>query len=134
MITLDHPAYTGRVRLRGYNGAVSATGACTPLDASHVLRRLNPAWTKQEHAALGDYHAEQRHLCDQQWSTLVDEAALATWGRPYSIFDYRISGIASDEFPEKFKTRLRFLAHASANHSRLSHAHRAAARWMRTRH
>lgn len=134
MLTLSIPAYTGTIRLRGYNGPVGVISACTPTDAGRVLRRLNPHWTKQEHIALADQHAKAAEECAQQWNALADAAAMETFGRKFSISDYRISAIASEEFSEDFKQRLRELAHAESRHSRISAAHRAASRYMRNVH
>lgn len=126
--SLQHPAYTTPVKLPYYNCAVTAKGACTATDAAKILIRLNPGWTAEDHRRLSDQHASAAEAHDVAWSEAADEAALATWGRKYQVFDYRVSGIASNEFSTEHKDRLRFHAHSKTYHSCLAAAHREASR------
>ncbi|MDT8992772.1 hypothetical protein RQP54_18005 [Curvibacter sp. APW13] len=123
---LDHPAYHQQIKLRWYNGRINVFQAVTPTDAAKVLRRLKPTWTKDEHASLAQQHADAADQHERAWSQLVDQAAIETFGRPYHITDYRISGIACDEFSEPMKQALRFAAHARTYHRQLSGAHACA--------
>lgn len=125
---LDHPAYHAQVKLRYYNYPVSVFQAVTDTDAAKILRRLNPEWTKQDHATLAQRHREAAQRQSEAWNRLLNEAAEQTFGRPYRVTDYRVSGIACDEFSDAMKTQLRFAAHATTYHKRASSAHARAAR------
>lgn len=130
---LNHPAYTGVVRLKGYNWPVTVQQACTPPDAGKVLIRLNPDWTKQDHKTLAAAHQAASSEMEAKWNALVDEAAMQTFGRKFQFSDYRISGIAAEEFSPEHKEQLRTLAHARTKHSRIAQAHTAAAKSRLTR-
>lgn len=123
---LDHPAYHGQVRLHGYAGKVNISQVVLDGDAAKVLQRLNPSWLKADHQRLSKQHEQAMTTLDAQYRVLQDEAAMETFGRPFQFMDYKISAIGSDEFTEEKKTALRFAAHASATHSRLSRAHQIA--------
>jgi hypothetical protein len=129
LVALDHPAYHQRVRLRKYNARVTVFQASNDGDAAaKVLRRAFPLWTPEDHRRLAMQHATIAGEQQVIWGNLANEAALKTWGRPYSVFDYRISGIASDEFDEQMKSALRTAAHASTYHGLAAAAHARAAR------
>lgn len=127
---LDHPAYHERVKLPGYNGKTTVFQAVTDRDAAHVLRRVNPAWTKEQHLELAQRHAGETLRQREAWNKLLNEAAQQTFGRPFQFFDYRISGIGRDEFSEEHKVALRFHAHATTYHEQVSRAHAHAARYF----
>lgn len=124
---LDHPAYHQTIKLRFYNGRITVFQAVSPSDAAKVLRRLNTAWTLDEHTLLAQQHKDAAAQQKQEWIRLVDAAALEAFGRPFRITDYRISGIACDEFSEAMKQALRFAAHARTLHEKASFAHAHAA-------
>lgn len=126
--TLDHPAYHESLKFRGYTFRITALLAHTAADAAQVLRKLNPCWTQAEHSALAEQHLRASLKLKEDWSELVNKATLETFGRPYSILDYKISGIAREEFPEPVKESLRFMAQAQTNHLALHRAHLHAAR------
>lgn len=128
---LDHPAYQERIKLRGYNCRVNVLMATNDTDGGRVLKRLNPSWTKGDHKALAEQHAQLGKQMHNEWNALLDVAALQAFGRKYHITDYRISGIACEEFSDEHKDRLRYLAHASTHHRAVARAHASAARWMR---
>lgn len=125
---LDHAVYHQRIKLRGYNGRISVFMAASDRDAAKVLKRLKPDWTPEDHASLAKKHAEAAEIQKKEWSRLVNQAAMETFGRPFEFIDYKISGIARDEFSEGMKTALRFAAHAETYHGKASQAHAMAAR------
>lgn len=129
--SLDHPAYHQAIRLRGYNAAVTACQAATDADAARVLRHANPDWTSADHLALFEAHEAARKAQQAEWNRLIDAASMETFGRPWRIFDYLISGIGRNEFSEEKKTALRFAAHAATSHGALARAHKAASRGRR---
>ena len=129
---MDHSAYHAKVRIRGYTNPVTVFQAVTNLDAARVLRRAYPAWGPDDHKALARQHETAAQNQTERWNQLVDEAANEVWGRDFQFCDYRISGIASDEFPEHLKDALRFCAHAASSHRALAKAHdRAASNYRR---
>jgi len=125
---LDHPAYHGRIQLRYYNHPVSIFQAVSDQDAARILRRLCPDWSSTDHAELATRHREAADRQAAAWNRLVEAAALETFGRSFHFTDYRISGIACDEFSDLNKERLRFAAQAATYHSLASRAHRVAAK------
>lgn len=125
---LDDPAYNTRVKLPKYNGAVTATGATNDRDAANILIRNNPRWSKENHARLAEQHKRAADRHDKAWNSKVDEAAKSAWGRPFKPTDYKISGIASDEFSDAHKAALRTHAHAKTAHTKLAAAHLAASK------
>lgn len=124
---LDHPAYHIAVKLPKYNGHVNVFQACTPLDAAHVLRRNNPQWTKDDHLRLATAHAAQAARARDAYSELLDEASMEAFGRPFQVWDYRISAIGCDEFSDEHKDALRKAAHAKTHHLAAARAHAKAA-------
>lgn len=125
---LDYPAYLAEYKVRGYNGKVNIFQAVSVKDAATILRRVAPEWSKEDHLRLAAQHSRAALELRDEWSKLADEAAVATFGRPFRFTDYRISGIACEEFSAYYKERLRFAAHASSNHGCASRAHAEAAR------
>lgn len=125
---LDNPVYHQGVKLRGYNMRVTIFQAATDRDAAKVLKRLKPEWSKADHAALAKAHAAEAEAQRGTWDQLLDEAAMATFGRPFQFHDYQISAIGRDEFSESFKQKLRFAAHAATHHVLAARAHAQAAR------
>ena len=125
---LDHPAYHRRVHVRGYNYAITIFQAHSDRDAARILRRNNPDWTAQDHLDLAAKHAQAQHRQRAAWKLVANAAALETYGRPYQFWDYKISGIASEDFSETAKARLRFAAHAETYHMLASRAHAFAAK------
>lgn len=128
---MDHSAYHAKVRIRGYSNSVTVFQAVTNLDAARILRRANPAWGPEDHRKLAEQHEIAAQNQTERWSQLVNEAANETWGRDFKIFDYRISGVGSDEFAEDVKDELRFCAHAASSHRALACAHARAAKHYR---
>ena len=128
-LPLDHPAYTTTAR-RGLGLCLvrqSALNAFNPSVGVRLLRRFLPAATKAWHACMADLHARKSLEHDQAWGTTADLAATACWGRPFMFLDYRISGIASDEFSPEHQDLLRHHAQASSGHLQLAVLHRMAA-------
>jgi len=133
---LDHPAYLMAVKISGYNttgSRITVFQAVTDTDAAKVLIKAFPEWSNQDHLRLQEEHRTeaQRH-CDA-WNKVADEAAQATFGRPFHVTDYRISAIGSDEFSPEHKQALRLHAHAKGKHQRLASAHGIAAHSRRVR-
>lgn len=124
-LSLDHPAYNTAPRKGwgGYTCRVTLLGVCLAQDGKRLLRKLMPMLNKDQFRAIGLEHAKLALSHQTAWSTRVNEACLATFGRPYGIHDYRISGIARDEFSEGDKTALRSHAHKQGHHHQLAIFH-----------
>lgn len=125
---LNNPAYHQGIKLRGYNGQITVFQAVNDRDAAKVLKRLKPQWSKPEHADLAKAHEDEAQAQRAEWNRLLDEAAMATFGRPFQFHDYRISAIGREEFSEEHKKKLRFAAHAVTYHTLAARAHAKAAR------
>lgn len=125
---LDNAVYHQGVKLRGYNCRVTVFQAATDRDAAKVLKRLKPDWSKSDHDFLAKDHASEAEFQRREWDRLLNEAAIATFGRPFQFHDYRISAIGREEFSEEYKQKICFAAHAATYHSLASRAHALAAR------
>lgn len=126
-ISLAQPAYTTAVKLRGYTAHRTVLGMTTIQDSARALRRLAPAWSKTDHLGLAQAHAQQFEQFEQQYNQTLDEAAQATFGRPFQFHDYRVSAIGREEFSEAHKCALRQLRRQAQDHKTLARAHWAAA-------
>ncbi len=95
--------------------------------AGRSLRRHLQGWTRDDHLAAARYHLRRSKRLEETYSLVLDRAAMATWGRPFGFFDYRISCIGSDEFAERHKRILRHCGHNRSKHTDLAMAHARAA-------
>ena len=123
--------YTKRVKLSGYRSPVTAIGTHSQHDAAAIFRRIAPELTKADHKALAHAHYRASTAFNKLWDKVADRASKETFGRPFGMGDYKISGIGRDEFPARYKNILRMAAHSSGDHSFLAHAHRHAAKYNR---
>lgn len=115
--------YAERVRMPKYNIRPSVMSAISERDGAKILRQVMPGLTRGEHKALAAIHEDMAKHCQQSWNGLLDLASLETFGRPFGSCDYRISGIARDEYPNARKEQLRTLAHGASCHKRAARAH-----------
>ena len=128
---LAHPAYSARVRLRGYTGAITAAGAHTKRDAANVLITANPAWTRADHARLAELHSQAETLHESAYQKALDGAAQETFGRPFAFGDYRVCCIGSEQFSDAWKKIIRLHGYAAPKHKALAKAHLAASQSRR---
>lgn len=119
--------YGEEVRMRRYNIKPSVNTACTTADSARILRSLMPSLTVEEHRAIANVHLDMAARALTSWSTIVNLASLETFGRRYETWDYKVSGIARDEFSNVRKEQLRVLMHAATKHNRAASAHEALA-------
>lgn len=124
---LNDSLYNTRVKLKGYNGQVTVSTA-HGADKGKVLIQLAPQMSKGAHSAKAREFAALAEKLDEEWSREADEAAMETWGRPFQVTDYRISGIGSDEFSPARKNKLRTFAHGGTKAKDIAEAHTAAAK------
>jgi hypothetical protein len=92
-----------------------------------LLRHRLPDWTVTQHVNAALFYKHQRERMARSWNKTADQAAQSTFGRPFEFTDYKISGIARDEFSESHKNRLRKLAHESGDSGVIGAAHWRAA-------
>jgi len=133
---LDHPAYLMVVKISGYNtigSRITVFQAVTDADAAKVLIKACPEWSKQDHLRLQEEHRAEAKRHREAWEKVADEAAQATFGRPFQVTDYRVSAIGSYEFSPEHKQALRLHAYAKGKHQRLASAHGIAAHSRRVR-
>ena len=97
-------------------------------NGAKIVISLFPDWTKEDHLAAAMKHEKDANKMDKQWEKLRDEAHIKTFGKPAEIWDYKISGIGRQEYPEKIKDELRELAHGATKARALSYAHASAAK------
>jgi hypothetical protein len=125
---LKDALYNTPVRLKGYNGSVTISTAHGDADKARVLIQLQPEMTRSQHASLARGFATLADHLDAEWNREIDEAAMETWGRPWQVTDYRISGIGSDEFSNQRKTKLRTFAQGATKAKYIAQGHEAAAK------
>lgn len=113
--------YLERCKVRGYNGKVNVFTAANFRDAAKLLHR-QPREPEQ-HQLLSKLHKQAAEMCSSMWGLVADQAALEVFGRPFRVSDYRISGIACEEFNDVLKDWLRHFSHEYSRHMDLSHAH-----------
>lgn len=97
-------------------------------DFGRFLVRNNPSWGKEDHEQLFRLHLEEAKRIDTEYSEELNRASLETFGKPYHISMYQISGIARDEFSDERKRRLRELVSQSGAHVHIACGHKYAAR------
>jgi hypothetical protein len=114
--------YLERVRWPKYNVPVNVISLAHS-DKGRLLKRRLPDWTAADHLYASRYWMAKRKAWRKEWSEVADEASQATFGRPYEATDYKISGIARDEYPESYKERLRTLARGASEALDLYEAH-----------
>jgi hypothetical protein len=127
---LKDALYNTPVKLKGYNGAVTVTQAHGK-DMAEVLIKLRPEMSRSQHAQLAHSFAALGQTLQADWERVLDEAAQETWGRPFRVTDYRVSGIGSNEFSNEFKEQLRPLAQGSSKAKAIAEAHSYAAKSRR---
>ena len=96
------PAYDQKVKVKGRPVPVSAYQA----DDYRILMQVGH-WSKEEHQKLALQFLEKGKESAKLWDKLANEASMQTFGRPYQITDYKVSGIARDEYSPEFKELLR---------------------------
>lgn len=128
-LSLEHPAYrtSPRKGWGGYTCRVTLLSVISADAGRRLLRKLMPNLTKDQYRQIGLEHVKLALLHAAAWSTKVNEACIATFGRPYGFHDYRVSGIARDEFCEEDKNALRAHAHKQGHHHQLAIFHLMAA-------
>jgi hypothetical protein len=126
-------AYSQKVKLKGYSDSINVFQAFTEKDAGKILSKTMPLLSPAEHELLSKTHKKQAETCMALWSETVEKAAQETYGRPYQITDYRVSGIASDDFSDEHKKLLRHYAHAETAHKHLMTAHSYAKKLCRNK-
>jgi hypothetical protein len=126
---LYDPSYDNKIKLKGYSKEGVTVCQCNDShDMAKILIKSNPKWSKKDHLELAKSHEAARSSNELKWDKTVNEASLAAFGKPYHITDYKVSGIARDEFSEDHKKTLRLHSHAAGLHSQLAKAHEIAAK------
>lgn len=114
--------YNEAQKMPKYNGLVSPSSA-HGRDGGKMLKERLQDYTKQDHLEAYAAHTAAAAESEKKWGETVDKAAQETFGRPYSISDYKISGIASDKFSNENKDKLRDLARTTTDHKEAATAH-----------
>jgi uncharacterized protein len=118
----NHKVYNEAQKMPKYNGKVSPANA-HGRDGGKMLKQRLPEFTKQDHLEASKAHTEAAAAQEKTWNTEADKAAQETFGRPFQIGDYKISGIGSDKFSEASKDKLREAAHTATDHKEAALAH-----------
>lgn len=129
LLSLAHPVYSVSPRKGwgGYTRRVALLNVLTPDDGLRLMRKLLPDVSKAQFKELGLEHARRAREHASAWSERVDLACRTTFGRPYQFTDYRISGIAREEFSNEDKDALRLHSRRNSQHRQLAILHLMAA-------
>jgi hypothetical protein len=130
LLPIDNPVYATRQKLPKYNVQVSPLSAHGS-DTGKLLAGRLPGWTKADHLQQAELHTAEADRMMKEWGKVANDAAKETFGRPYQATDYRISGIASDQFSDEKKEQLRKLAAGQSRHKDAAYAHASAAKLRR---
>lgn len=126
-------AYREKHQFPKYNTRPSVLSATTTSAAAKLLMRYAaPGLTREQHLERQAHFSELNRALGDEWGKEVEMAAMETFGRPLRFEEYRVSGIARDEFSEERKERLRALAHTQGECCAASLAHGHVARLTQT--
>lgn len=135
---LDMAPYHSRTRIKGH-GKSKVNFFMLKNDADRVafLQKMFSTYSwwydYEDHQRIGEEHKAEAERLKKRWASLAEAAMQKTFGRSYTVLDYRVSGIARSEFPKWYKAQLRFAAQAWPNHRDLAQAHLALAARLRRR-
>lgn len=76
-----------------------------------------------DHLTAFKFWCEAEKQASDEWMQKVDKYFFDTFGRKYSLSDYRISGIARDEFTDEQKEDLRRLIDLERDARKIADAH-----------
>jgi hypothetical protein len=118
---LNHPLYNTPLKIRGHSRKIRGRDSDSRA-AARVIACLTSICAT-EHADIAAYHRKRALRLNAIWSLVVKKAAIEAFGRPYRFQDYKISGIASDDFAEHHKRVLRHCSHRANEHDDVASAH-----------
>jgi len=127
MLTKPEYVTPARKGWRCYTRSVCVKSVLRANDGKALIKRLMPDTARAQHADLAEAHVVAAKKNSKLWNQLVDRAMLKTFGRPFRMGDYKISGICRDEFPEDTKRLLRKYAQNGGAHHTLAVIHKMAA-------
>ena len=123
--TIDHPnasIYSWAERRPKWNTTVNPL--MDSREGGRILRQRTADWSKEDHDDAIAAHLKASKDAEDAWGKAAEEAAQATFGRPYdAIQDYKVSGVGRDEFSDAFKDRLRRAASDKWSHRSAAEAH-----------
>ena len=127
---INSPVYHEVEKAKGFNSPVSPlhSAAAGQAGGRMLIARL-PNFKKGDHASAAKKHRGDADKKDKQWGKLWNTEFEKQFGHPPQMWDYKVSGIGSDELPEKVKTKLRKLAHEAGWHRAAAESHDWAAKY-----
>lgn len=120
LLNLQHPVYTQRNKVRGQTNTPDIFGVIDDKKACAIIENAFPELTPMQIECLRDMHDLLATANQTLWVDIINKAAFDTWGRPYVITDYKVSGIGSDEFSAIYKDMLRETAKKKSKHNHLA--------------
>ena len=97
-------------------------------NAHKKMIRALPNYTKADHLEAARIHDEEAKKLNDTWHDEVKHAHMETFHEPWTAFDYRVSGIGSDQYSEVRKHNLRLLTRQETAHKDAAELHRDAAK------
>jgi len=119
--------YEKKFKLPGHPIPVSVFQASGP-DTGKILVYLFPKWTKADHLAAAFKHKRDYDRLRGKWNNLADQAHQDTFGKERTVWDYKVSHVGDEKYPEDAKNKLRKLSTKNSKAAMLSGAHEEAAK------
>lgn len=128
---IDDPVYHDLIEHRGYTCKVSPLNCHSARDSAAILKYRLPDWSKEEHAKAAKFHEDESKKKEEDWGKTQEKAHMETFGTSPTITDYKISGIGREEYPAKYKDKMRKLSLDSAHHKAAAAAHSWLSKYLR---
>jgi len=119
--------YDKKFKLPGHPIPVSVFQA-SGTDTGKILVYLFPKWTKADHLAAAFKHKRDYDRIREKWNNLADQAHQDTFGKERTIWDYKVSHVGDEKYPDDVKNKLRKFSTKNSKAAMLSGAHEEAAK------
>jgi len=80
---------------------------CNQNEARTWFKQNYPETTIADHKKARAIATEKIKKLKKQYNDLLDRGAKRLFGRKWQVYDYRVSGVGRDEFPESLKKSIR---------------------------
>lgn len=120
---MDLSIYNKTIKIRYQKQPQSLFGLSGSSNIRKWMRTYFPHATKEQHKQLRDQAKEKFEELDKEWSNIVETEFQRLFHRPFEVRDYRVSGIARDEFSAEVKEKLRSINKELAIYYQIANSH-----------
>ena len=99
-----------------------------PKEPHKKLIRALPDYTKADHLDAANLHEKRADEYDKKWGKVIREAHQETYGEPWHLSYYHVSGIGDSSYSEEKKDKLREVSDYAQRAKDAMHLHRDAAK------